>query len=274
MSQLFCQKCGVQLPTSAVYCPQCGAKVVPVVEESPDTQAAEPVVITAPPELVQPIPQAETVEDKTDDESVDIYAKGFWDNYKYCFTKKYDDLDGRASKNEYWRWTGFRLLLSCGLGAMITFMGPLVLANGEKYTAYFWGCLIFALVHFIPDIAVSVRRLHDIGLSGSYWFLNLIPVLGQGALLFLHLKDGQDEVNQYGRRTNYKPASEKVADALGIKPTPGGGATLLVLLGILIFSMFNNFSLWFEGEKLEITINHPQNHQCRRYRIRLNQLLP
>ena len=42
------------------------------------------------------------------------------------------------------------------------------------------------------------RRLHDIGKSGSFILLNIIPVIGSIVLLVWALKDSQPGDNQYG----------------------------------------------------------------------------
>ena len=53
------------------------------------------------------------------------------------------------------------------------------------------------LISFL-EVSVSVRRLHDIGKSGSFILLNIIPVIGSIVLLVWALKDSQPGDNQYG----------------------------------------------------------------------------
>ena len=45
----------------------------------------------------------------------------------------------------------------------------------------------------------SVRRLHDIGKSGWYMFLSLIPLIGGLILLIWSLMDSEPGENQYGK---------------------------------------------------------------------------
>jgi uncharacterized membrane protein YhaH (DUF805 family) len=57
------------------------------------------------------------------------------------------------------------------------------------------------LVSILPGlfaISHSIRRLHDIGLSGWFWLIIGIPVINFLFLLFLALKKGQDRENKYG----------------------------------------------------------------------------
>jgi uncharacterized membrane protein YhaH (DUF805 family) len=57
---------------------------------------------------------------------------------------------------------------------------------------------IYGLATFIPNLAVAVRRLHDIGKSGWWYFILFIPC-GIGAIWFLILMvTGSDSENAYG----------------------------------------------------------------------------
>ena len=57
---------------------------------------------------------------------------------------------------------------------------------------------VYALVLFIPGLAVVVRRLHDIGKSGWMLLITLIPLIGAIWLLVLLLTDSNPEENLYG----------------------------------------------------------------------------
>ena len=50
----------------------------------------------------------------------------------------------------------------------------------------------------VPGLAVSVRRLHDIGKSGWWLLLNIVPLVGPLVLLYFAVKDSQPGSNQYG----------------------------------------------------------------------------
>ena len=53
---------------------------------------------------------------------------------------------------------------------------------------------LFYIAVLIPNIAVGIRRLHDIGRSGWWLLLSLIPVLGWIALLILMVQPGRTQV--------------------------------------------------------------------------------
>jgi len=58
--------------------------------------------------------------------------------------------------------------------------------------------LLYALAVIIPGLAVTVRRLHDIGKSGWMILISLIPIIGGIWLLILTVTDGEPGENQYG----------------------------------------------------------------------------
>ena len=79
----------------------------------------------------------------------------------------------------------------------------LVVKMWEKYISVDWcsyGFLYFgyALLMIIPGISVFVRRMHDIGKSGWWYFIALIPIIGGIWLLVLCLTEGTHGDNEYG----------------------------------------------------------------------------
>ena len=57
---------------------------------------------------------------------------------------------------------------------------------------------IYTLGVMIPGLAVSVRRLHDIGRSGWYYLIGLIPIVGGIILLVWFCKEGDRFSNDWG----------------------------------------------------------------------------
>lgn len=59
--------------------------------------------------------------------------------------------------------------------------------------------LVFVLITIVPLLAVSIKRCHDLGHSGWYLLLGLIPVLGLlWLLLQFAIKEGTIGENKYG----------------------------------------------------------------------------
>lgn len=106
------------------------------------------------------------------------------DNYQKailtCF-KKFADFKGRARRSEFWYFELFCLLLSL----LLSFI------NEDLAT-------LAMLITLIPNIAVSVRRLHDIDRSGWWMLIALVPIIGVLLLLFWAAQAGNQSTNQYG----------------------------------------------------------------------------
>ena len=58
--------------------------------------------------------------------------------------------------------------------------------------------LLFGLATLIPSLAVSVRRLHDVGKSGWYLLFIIVLLIGWIYLLYLYVQPGMSGPNEYG----------------------------------------------------------------------------
>ena len=111
----------------------------------------------------------------------------FTESIKSCVRTNFR---GRASRSEYWHWSLF-----CLIGNVVTAFLDVIF--GGTYSATGPVSMIFSLLILGPSIAVSVRRLHDIGRSG-WWVMLAVTVLGLGILLYWAIKKGDVNENQYG----------------------------------------------------------------------------
>ena len=106
--------------------------------------------------------------------------------------KKYVDFNGRARRKEYWYFALFNVLITIGLVLIDGAMGTL----GSSGFGLLSG--IYALAVFLPSLAVSIRRLHDIDHTGWWVLIALIPLIGAIVLLIFYLRDGTSGDNHYG----------------------------------------------------------------------------
>jgi uncharacterized membrane protein YhaH (DUF805 family) len=58
--------------------------------------------------------------------------------------------------------------------------------------------LIVGITHFLPGLGMIIRRLHDVGKSGWFYFIVLIPLIGIIWMLVLVCSDGVKEENKWG----------------------------------------------------------------------------
>ena len=57
---------------------------------------------------------------------------------------------------------------------------------------------LWQLAIFIPSIALSVRRLRDVGRKGTYYLFVLLPIVGWILLFIQFVKDSEPGANAFG----------------------------------------------------------------------------
>jgi uncharacterized membrane protein YhaH (DUF805 family) len=57
---------------------------------------------------------------------------------------------------------------------------------------------VYSLVALLPSISLGVRRLHDRAMSGGWWLIALVPLVGPIVLLILMAFPGTPGDNIYG----------------------------------------------------------------------------
>lgn len=119
----------------------------------------------------------------------------FPDSINMCLFKKYADFSGRASRSEYWWFVLFNILGSFALMVVSGAIGYIFGGISAVFSAI--GTFIYSLAVIIPSIAVMVRRLHDTGRSGWWFFIFFAPFVGYIVLLVLMCLESDDE-NEYG----------------------------------------------------------------------------
>ncbi|MFD3972876.1 DUF805 domain-containing protein [Streptomyces cyaneofuscatus] len=114
-------------------------------------------------------------------------------NWYLAVLKNYAGFSGRARRKEYWMFTLIHLII-----AAVLFGIGLAIDTTIPY-------LIYVLATFVPSLAVLVRRLHDTGRSGWWFFIAFVPVVGGIILLVFVASEGKQEPNQYGTNPKLAP---------------------------------------------------------------------
>ena len=126
---------------------------------------------------------------------METFNRYFLNTIKYRYAK----FDGRASRSEFWYFTLFYALISLALALVDIFVvNPMLGATPDQAAQGGLLELLFALAMLIPSLAIAVRRLHDIGKSGWWYLIGLIPIIGALVLLYFFVLDSQPGSNQYG----------------------------------------------------------------------------
>ena len=113
---------------------------------------------------------------------------------------KYLLFNGRASRKEFWAVILFSVLISFALQLLYT-LGFAISDNLGLLLALPF--VIFSLGMVIPQLAVSVRRLHDADKSGWWLLLGLIPIFGTIALIMLFSLASSEGDNRFGEPAQF-----------------------------------------------------------------------
>ncbi|MFJ9821160.1 DUF805 domain-containing protein [Streptomyces sp. NPDC101151] len=111
--------------------------------------------------------------------------------------KKYAVFRGRARRKEFWLFTLFTYIIYGVLAGIGAAAHSTVLAAGF---------LIAFVAFLLPSWAVTVRRLHDSGLSGWLILVGLVPTVGAIALVVFCCTDSNAATNKYGPNPKEAPA--------------------------------------------------------------------
>ena len=133
---------------------------------------------------------------------------GFFEAIKTVLGK-YADFSGRAQRSEFWWWN---------LGYAIVYYAIYFVIGGvyggdlsrfmetQDFAYYPTGMVVwlglFNLAFLLPNLAVSVRRLHDTGRSGWWFLLNFLCCVGGIVLLVWYCQGSEEGENEYGPEPN------------------------------------------------------------------------
>jgi uncharacterized membrane protein YhaH (DUF805 family) len=111
-------------------------------------------------------------------------------NHFFVVLKKYAVFSGRASRSEYWWYMLFYLIVLAAL------LGVDAIASLFDVTSMFSS--LFWIATLIPTIAVTVRRLHDLNMSGWTAMVMFLPILALLVFPFWFARKGTDGANRFG----------------------------------------------------------------------------
>ena len=165
------------------------------VQDTETTEVEEKDIVKSEDSMESPIEElistTKETQSKTEEEKLqEIYADtkmediDLFNAIKICF-QKFFIFTNRASRSEYWWFILFYTIFA----SIPTFV------PNENLVVFGY---IMSLLLFIPGIAVTVRRLHDINKSGWFIFISLIPILGSIIVLVMTIEKGTLGKNRFG----------------------------------------------------------------------------
>lgn len=112
--------------------------------------------------------------------------------YLKCW-KQYADFSGRARRKEYWIFSLINYII-----IFFLYILQIVMIESTLWLIFPIIFFLYAVAVFLPGLAVNIRRLHDIGKSGWWYLIYLIPIIGTIWLTVLMCLDSEPGENQWG----------------------------------------------------------------------------
>lgn len=114
---------------------------------------------------------------------------------------RYADFSGRSTRPEFWwfQLAYFVLLIAITvLTVILLYILPAFLASTVSliFVAIVFLGLVLGL--FLPQLSITVRRLHDTGKSGWYMLFSIVPYLGSIIVIILCCQATEMRANKWG----------------------------------------------------------------------------
>lgn len=120
-----------------------------------------------------------------------LNKEGFEKYFVNVLKTQYADFNGRATRSQYWYFAMFYFFIALILSVIDTIIfGGMALGG------------LLALATLVPNIAISIRRIHDLGKPWFWFLIAFVPFIGGIALLVWFCMPGEANDNQWGKASN------------------------------------------------------------------------
>jgi uncharacterized membrane protein YhaH (DUF805 family) len=112
--------------------------------------------------------------------------------------RRYAEFRGRSGRREFWAYSAF-----LALGYLAILGASLIASEDLVGFALLGGWSLFFIVNFVPGLALTIRRLHDMNLSGALLIaifagLSILSIIGWLAYMVWMSLPGQRIENRHG----------------------------------------------------------------------------
>ena len=125
---------------------------------------------------------------------MEIYLKVLKENYV--------NFSGRARRKEFWMFHLFLIIIITICIGLDNILGTVVAMDaglfGLSVLPFGWLFFLCGIFHFLPSLSLVVRRLHDVGKSGSWCLIGLILIIGNVFLIVFLCSEGDKNENKWG----------------------------------------------------------------------------
>ena len=125
---------------------------------------------------------------------MEIYLKVLKENYV--------NFSGRARRKEFWMFHLFLIIITIICIGLDNILGTVVAMDAGPFglivLPFGWLFFLCGIFHFLPSLSLVVRRLHDVGKSGSWCLIGLIPIIGIVFLIVFLCSEGDKNENKWG----------------------------------------------------------------------------
>jgi uncharacterized membrane protein YhaH (DUF805 family) len=118
-------------------------------------------------------------------------------NYLIEPLKNTFNFSGRSTRTQYWL---FELWMNGIIIAAVVI--DILIGTDQIFDGAGLLTMIVSLGSIIPNLSITIRRIHDVGKSGWWIFVNAIPFIGGIFMLIMMCTDSEGD-NQYGISPKY-----------------------------------------------------------------------
>ena len=249
---MFCKKCGNKIIEGAKFCRYCGCEVGQKVRSNNEKIDQKSVAQSQQNNVEKKFTVEQALSNEAEVSQITVHqglplqtqqvviSKANFtvlSDFKREFLERYFNFKGRTSRRAFLGYCLIQMLISTAIIAIVYLVtGKMNSIEAILYGSgiIFFSTLLTNLIFLIPNVATTVRRLHDIGKSGWWYLLIGIPFINL-YVLYLLLSSGNKGENIYGPAEQFDCSIE--AETSELQSRYKKEAAIIGILGIIFLGI-------------------------------------
>ena len=249
---MFCKKCGNKIIEGAKFCRYCGCEVGQKVRSNNEKIDQKSVAQSQQNNVEKKFTVEQALSNEAEVSQITVHqglplqtqqvviSKANFtvlSDFKREFLERYFNFKGRTSRRAFLGYCLIQMLISTAIIAIVYLVtGKMNSIEAILYGSgiIFFSILLTNLIFLIPNVATTVRRLHDIGKSGWWYLLIGIPFINL-YVLYLLLSSGNKGENIYGPAEQFDCSIE--AETSELQSRYKKEAAIIGILGIIFLGI-------------------------------------